>query len=474
MNWSFSRQTSQGNVYSEEDVFKFSGASSLEAPGLARADSDEIFHLFKETFPPKPGIDLCLQTKTEEADSTHRRTVSEPITVEELSQGVQIAGSCTSPCQLSRLTTADFSPSQLSRLTTADFFFGPEMGSDLLNQKAFSPIAPTIDMEADCLSPPFFRWTSGLKRTRSEPSLRVMTPPALSGTVSQETQYSSGEDLDQVENFLTLTLKQDHEPTPQPPYIKSEDGIVDTYNNAAMLNFLQFGNIGSLYQLMPMLPFPPTHDENERNYGSQNQIPSHTSDTKGNFKRGPVTRCQNPDCKKWCTYGYEGQKPMFCKAHILPGMVDMASRRCFFPDCRKSSSFAFSGQQPQFCKTHSAPGMINVVSRRCEREGCASQPGFGFEGQKPKFCGKHKEEGMLYIRNKCVEPGCGKSKKFSFSGEKPTHCRIHALPGMECAIKKRSCDFPGCLVLSSAPAGCEKSRYCAEHSNMNGSVWTTS
>mmetsp|Transcript_27548 Transcript_27548/g.36121 ORF Transcript_27548/g.36121 Transcript_27548/m.36121 type:complete len:541 (+) Transcript_27548:143-1765(+) len=404
----------------------------------------------------------------------------------------------------------------LNRLSTADFFFGPEMGFELLSANAFGSPLPidttSIFTKREAFPIPVINipnpspatsydvpTKTGLKRNLSEPNIpknqnQTLLYKDVLGINSDDSDNDScSENEFEYLQFLSESFMQESPTKKQIPnsqmlppanvYIKNEDFMTDlpkvtprpmhypTLNHPlspAPMDLDEQRGCAALARLTcPIaLTSPCPGGPSEKTILEANPAPA-----KKAFKRGPVTKCQSPGCTKWCTYGYDGQKPMFCKPHMLPGMVDMASRRCCHDDCRKSSSFAFKGQQPKYCRTHMEPGMVNVVSRQCEKEGCTSQPGFGFEGQKPKFCGKHKEPGMLYIRNKCVVQGCGKTKKFAHPGGKPTHCRIHQLEGMVSCVKKRKCDFPGC---ESAPsftttAQGKKFRFCAKH-KVNGMV----
>jgi len=383
-------------------------------------------------------------------------------------------------------------PIPLNRLSTADFFFGPEMGHELLGALV-SPFKDPIDSEGlksfdDSSARPTIK-NKGLKRNLSEPSL--VQPDATSAARQILYQDVLGVGSDESDGqSTTADLERAPAQHPKPSFlipVKQESSSMPIMALHQSLSHVKVeGGVPLPIMPRPMhQPFPPFILPN---FGfamasmppiPPPQPPAQRSGTKPaakTFKRGPVTKCQAQGCTKWCTYGYDGQKPMYCKPHMLPGMVDMASRRCVHDNCRKSSSFAFKGDQPLYCRTHCLEGMVNVVSRQCEHVGangdrdCTSQPGFGFEGGRPKFCGKHKDPGMLYIRNKCVVRGCGKTKKFGAPGGKASHCRQHAADNMVCAARKRKCDFPGCDGVPTVGAqgpprkwGRKNALFCDQH-----------
>ena len=49
-------------------------------------------------------------------------------------------------------------------------------------------------------------------------------------------------------------------------------------------------------------------------------------------------RCQHDQCKKRPHHAFEGEKPKFCGAHRLQGMVDVHNKHCQYDECNKSAS----------------------------------------------------------------------------------------------------------------------------------------
>ena len=47
-------------------------------------------------------------------------------------------------------------------------------------------------------------------------------------------------------------------------------------------------------------------------------------------------------------------------------MIDVVSRRCGDPSCTRRPLYNMSGLRPVLCREHKHPGMIDVVSARCQ------------------------------------------------------------------------------------------------------------
>jgi hypothetical protein len=149
-------------------------------------------------------------------------------------------------------------------------------------------------------------------------------------------------------------------------------------------------------------------------------------------------RCTFSDCKKQPTYGFQGQKPCRCKAHIENGMVNVKDKRCRFLNCNTRPTYGFEGQKPCLCKAHAQIGMVDVVNRRCMMTGCNKQPVYGFEGQKPCLCKAHAQIGMVDVVNtRCTITSCNKIPVYGFEGQQPSHCKTHVEFGMVDVRSKR-------------------------------------
>jgi len=63
--------------------------------------------------------------------------------------------------------------------------------------------------------------------------------------------------------------------------------------------------------------------------------------------------------------------------------------------CGKCALYNVAGGKPLYCRVHKEPAMINVSTKKCDyKGGCLTRPSFGIVGQKEKYCSVHKEPGM--------------------------------------------------------------------------------
>lgn len=215
--------------------------------------------------------------------------------------------------------------------------------------------------------------------------------------------------------------------------------------------------------------------------------------------------CRSGNCTKYCSYGHEYKKPLYCKDHKEPDMIYVTREMCKFTGCRISRIFGIKGGDAEYCETHKHEGMINVVSKRCDFLGCDKHkifgnegesfkycsehkgenmidlrhkhceftdckisPYFGVKGGKAQFCIKHKHEGMIDVINKrCESQDCTTHAGFNFAGELPLYCTIHKHEGMIDVHNKR-CEVSDCMLCSSYGKLYSKNlTYCKKHSSLN-------
>ena len=77
--------------------------------------------------------------------------------------------------------------------------------------------------------------------------------------------------------------------------------------------------------------------------------------------------CKHPGCRKRPHFNYDGEtQGLYCKDHMLPGMVNVVDKKCKHPGCRKYPVFNYEGEtQGLYCKEHMLPGMVDVKDRKC-------------------------------------------------------------------------------------------------------------
>jgi hypothetical protein len=116
--------------------------------------------------------------------------------------------------------------------------------------------------------------------------------------------------------------------------------------------------------------------------------------------------CKHPGCRKKAKFNYEGEtQGLYCKDHMLPGMIDVVNKKCEHTGCRKRPKFNYDGEKKGlYCKDHMLPGMVNVKSRKCEHPGCKKRPYFNYEVEtKGLYCKEHMLPGMVNVvdKNRC-------------------------------------------------------------------------
>lgn len=175
------------------------------------------------------------------------------------------------------------------------------------------------------------------------------------------------------------------------------------------------------------------------------------------FEKGNLLLCNQDGCysptinnKETCSFHNKGgETSKFCKSNTL---------------CILNPKFGYEKNKPLFCKTHSSKDMIDVRNKKCKFPGCNTQPQFGIVGEKADFCVKHKTEEMVDIRHKkCVFPECGERARYEYLGETtPRYCFEHRLPDM-LDVEKIKCSYEGCRILPLYGLEDETLRYCKAH-----------
>lgn len=134
-------------------------------------------------------------------------------------------------------------------------------------------------------------------------------------------------------------------------------------------------------------------------------------------------------CDKIALFNFEGEPcPVRCGDHRDEGMENIVLKKCNAPDCKKGCNFGYAGGKPEFCKLHRLPGQMDVVSPRCET--CGVHATFGLPGQKPVSCAQHRPRGTVYRPSKrCLETGCNDLALWGYKLSDRLHCSLHKLDG---------------------------------------------
>ena len=209
-------------------------------------------------------------------------------------------------------------------------------------------------------------------------------------------------------------------------------------------------------------------------------------------------KCES--CDTIATFGFEGQKALRCKKHILPNMINVKNKKC--QKChKKRPNFNFEGEIiALYCGDCKESNMIDVKSRKCQK--CHKKcPHFNFEGEIiALYCGDCKESNMIDVKHKrclkcnkkrphfnlegevialycgdCKETNmvdvkhkkcqkCGKRAYYGFPHNSPTACSQHRKSGMLNPPNKK-CAKHKCTEI--AIYGIKRPIHCEQHKDLN-------
>eukprot|EP00455_Lapot_gusevi_P030531 TRINITY_DN3286_c0_g1_i1.p1 TRINITY_DN3286_c0_g1~~TRINITY_DN3286_c0_g1_i1.p1 ORF type:complete len:241 (+),score=29.73 TRINITY_DN3286_c0_g1_i1:785-1507(+) len=191
--------------------------------------------------------------------------------------------------------------------------------------------------------------------------------------------------------------------------------------------------------------------------------------------RVPSRCCESPGCIIYASYNVPGAtRPVFCKQHATPDMVDVRHKHCVVEKCQKRASFGYT--TPVVCADHRHEEMVYLnckqpTQSRCKNKRCSAMTthgacervaSFGPPHGKKETCKEHALAGYINLRNKrCQAPGCVSTA--SFRGEASTsavYCKAHAEPGMFDTRHSR-CQEKGCLKRPTY--GYYKAVVCVSH-----------
>jgi len=190
-----------------------------------------------------------------------------------------------------------------------------------------------------------------------------------------------------------------------------------------------------------------------------------------------LLECSLHPCPMYATFGHPTLRPVYCRQHAAPDMVDLIHPRCEFVGGCQTMNPAFgyppgvhgynAADKRRFCMRHACPGMVDLVNKRCEHPGCkVINPNFGEPGSRARFCKRHALEGMRDIKSRRCEASlaledhtCPKRPNFDVEGGRGRFCKEHSLPGM-INVRSRKCVHPGC---TTQPNFGPSKQYCKKH-----------
>lgn len=186
------------------------------------------------------------------------------------------------------------------------------------------------------------------------------------------------------------------------------------------------------------------------------------SHIKGNIKFNFCT--SKTICTLQPCFGYEINKPLFCRSHSKEEMTDVKNKKCVFPDCKKKPSFNLVGEPHKFCLEHKTENMIDVCHKKCIYPECNTRATCQYFGKTtPEYCLEHKLTDMVNVeKTKCGYKGCKITPSYGFKDDKLRYCRNHKSPQMKDLVTKK-CSFLGCETAASFGNEGGKVEYCKKH-----------
>lgn len=171
--------------------------------------------------------------------------------------------------------------------------------------------------------------------------------------------------------------------------------------------------------------------------------------------------CIDDTCKTRASYGFDGDKMIYCKEHKAEEMIDLNARKCEIDGCNVQPVYAFENERAIRCNKHKEENMIDVRSVFCEVEDCKIRASFGYESS--ERCSKHKEDGMLltYKTLLCDDGNCLKCCCYGFEGEKASKCYDHKEENMINVRSERCGDCD--LIASFGYSDTRKREKCRTH-----------
>jgi hypothetical protein len=175
--------------------------------------------------------------------------------------------------------------------------------------------------------------------------------------------------------------------------------------------------------------------------------------------------CNNTICNKKAFFNYIGEKPISCKTHKLPTMVDVLNKKCL--ECSKIPLFNFKDVKGGiYCNSHKKENMVNVTHRMCLEKDCNKQASFNIKGKFAEYCGSHKTEAMISVSHSickaenCIKWACYKSK----DSKKCEYCDEHKKDEMTYLAVTKKCNVVNCCARARYNHKNNKDTlYCAKH-----------
>jgi hypothetical protein len=173
-------------------------------------------------------------------------------------------------------------------------------------------------------------------------------------------------------------------------------------------------------------------------------------------------KCSDKECNKQPSFGYPGQKAIYCKDHKIINMVDLHHTLCKGGNCNIRANYDYLNGKGQYCNKHKLEGMINIYNKICTYENCKRIAIYGID--KKMFCNAHKTDEMKNLKTSyCKENGCNITKpSFGYPGKSGEYCFTHKKEGMV-SVTTKKCKFIGCNLQPSYGFLDKIKEYCNKH-----------
>lgn len=179
--------------------------------------------------------------------------------------------------------------------------------------------------------------------------------------------------------------------------------------------------------------------------------------------------CFENKCKNVGMFGTKiSNTPCLCEDHANGVMLDINNKNkiCIDDTCKTRASYGFDGDKMIYCKEHKSEEMIDLNARKCEIDGCNVQPVYAFENERAIRCNKHKEENMIDVRSMfCEVEDC--RIRASFGYDRSERCSYHKEKDMNLVFKSLICDNKDCFKYCCYGFIEEKASKCFDHREEN-------
>jgi hypothetical protein len=192
-----------------------------------------------------------------------------------------------------------------------------------------------------------------------------------------------------------------------------------------------------------------------------------------------INKCNIQDCNENAFYNFKGKKPIFCKKHMVVGMINLKFKKCIIKDCAERAYYSTTGENATYCVEHKniVPTILALSpSNRCIT--CGKVAIYGVKNNNDRYCKIHKTDIMYNLKkttipkikrkkNNCKYVGCDQTPSFNLPGLKPLYCKKHITDGMINVKINKTCKFTGCTKQPTFGLVEKIATHCKKHKENN-------